>query len=156
MRRLLATLALAAVGLVACGGDDNPTLAGGDTATTAPARGAAGGSASGGAQPKEFCNAHAKNEALGELSGTMSDPRAMRAALVEAEANLDKAVETAPSEIRADMKVFADAYRPFIRAMIKADLDFSKIDMSSMSALQDPKTTVAIERIAAYYNRVCR
>lgn len=148
MRKLLAVLAAAVLALTACGGDSEPSATSNGSGTEAEGKAAAGGST-------EFCSAHSKNEALGDLAEQMSNPSAVRAALVEAEANLDAAVEAAPAEIKAEMKTFADAYRPFIREMVKADLDPSKVDVSVFTALQDPKVTTALQRIGDYYSRVC-
>jgi hypothetical protein len=134
MRKLIATLGLAVLLLGACGGgnDNKSTNANASSDTTEAA-------ASGGANFTDFCGAKA---AFGAgASATAPDPNAMK----NAAANLDKAVQYAPSEIKGDVKIVADAFRPFLQVMASVNYDFTKL-------MSDPSKQQQIQALSAKFN----
>jgi hypothetical protein len=160
MPRLLTVLVAGALLLVGCGGGSEDaatttpttTTAGGGATTTAPA-GTAPTTTAGatGTRPAEFCASN-----IDDFEGfNPADQNSLRQLFVEAERNLDRAAAAAPAEIRPDVQVMVDAYRPFVRALIAADFDFSRVDQSAFAPLTSPQVQASAERVGAYYERVC-
>lgn len=138
MRRLLAILLIAAGALSACGGSSSPNQPAGPLPASVPT---------------EFCDAQRSNRALENVP---SDPGQLRMLLSDAERNLDRSLASAPPDIRPDVELFVGAYRPFIRAVLAANLDFTKVSPALLGAIGDSRVLDAIARITAYSERVCK
>ncbi|MEY2476966.1 MAG: hypothetical protein QOG87_2281, partial [Actinomycetota bacterium] len=119
MRKLVVLLFAVMFGVAACGsdgGDENASETGSTETTDAP-------SDSGDKDGKAFCGLEAKYSGLDSSFAPGTDAATLRNSLETAKDALDEAVEVAPSEIKADVKVIADAYGPFIEAFAKANFD---------------------------------
>jgi hypothetical protein len=154
MRKLVVLLlaSLFVIGLAACGGggDDKVSTASDSdsTATTKASSGDGGGGA--------YCGLAAKYSGLQNFNPS-GDAASIRATLENAKAALDESVRVAPSEIKADVRVIADAFGPFIEALAKANYDFTKLNPQdpAFAKIQDPQVTAASQRITAWAKAHC-
>jgi hypothetical protein len=141
-----------ALGAAACGGgDDNKSTnaSDSDSTNTTEAASSAGGTGA-------YCGLAAKYQGLEKLNPS-GDINSIRASLEAARDALDRAVDVAPTEIKADVRVIADAYRPFIAALVKVNFDFTKINPSDPGfvGIQKPEVAAAAQRIAAWSSAHC-
>ncbi|MDQ1372752.1 MAG: hypothetical protein QOJ09_90 [Actinomycetota bacterium] len=154
MRKLAMTLFVFAVTLAACGGSDNPaTNAAGSKSTTTKAGVSASASASASAK---FCGLSDKYSGLQTTSPNL-DAAALRKQMETAKTALQEAVSAAPSEIKADLRIVADAYVPFIDALAKANFDFTKVNPqdAAFAKMQDPSVAAAATRIGDWAKAHC-
>ena len=153
MRRLAVLLLIALLGLAACGSDDKTENASdSDAVTTTEAE------ASGGGDAKDFCGLESKYTGLEDSFRPGADAASVRASLETAQDALDDGVRLAPSEIKADMKIIADAFGPFIEAMAKANFDFTKVNPEdpAFANVQKPEVQAASARIDAWVDANCK
>lgn len=88
-----------------------------------------------------------------------SDPtkagEVLRDAFAKVSAALDDVIDQAPSEIQADLRLLADAFRSLKTKLEAIDYDFTKADPETFKEFSDPKFQAASDRIEKYNERVC-
>jgi len=146
------------VGLAACGGSDDKA----DTASNANTSDTKAGETTepkSGGSANAYCGLADKYEGLdGADLAPGTDPASLKKQLELAGEALKDSVALAPSEIKDDVKVFADAYGPFIEALGRANYDFTKLDLTdtaTFSKLQEPRFLEAAENIGKYVETHC-
>ena len=153
MRKLVVLLftLLFVLGLAACGGGDDKTTTASDSDSTATTKGE-DSSGDGGA----YCGLAAKYQGLQNFNPS-GDTASIRSTLENAKAALNDAVRVAPSEIKADVRIIADAFGPFIEALAKVNYDFTKLNPQdpAFAKIQDPSVTAASQRITAWGKAHC-
>jgi hypothetical protein len=152
MRKLVVLLLTALLGLAACGSDsktENASDTGDAVTTEKPDSSDGGGDA--------YCGLATKYSGLEKAFTPGGDAATLRQSLETAKDALADAVKVAPSEIKADVKVIADAYGPFIDAMAKANFDFTKINPQdpAFAEIQKPEIAAAAQRIEAWGKAHC-
>jgi hypothetical protein len=154
MRKLFVLLLTALLGLAACGSDDKTENAS-DTDAVTTTEAASGDDGGGGVDA--YCGLSAKYAGLDKAFQPGADAASLRSTLETAKDALNEAVKAAPSEIKADVKVIADAYGPFIDAMAKANFDFTKINPQdpAFADIQKPEVAAAAERISEWGTAHC-
>ena len=154
MRKLVTLLFAVLFGVAACGGSDNKTENASDTndVTTTEASGSSDGDGG-----DAYCGLAAKYSGLENSFTPGADAAQLRSALETSKDALADAVKVAPSEIKADVKLIADAYVPFIEAMAKANFDFTKLNPQdpAFANLQKPEIAAASQRIEAWSKANC-
>lgn len=162
VRFLFALLVVAALGLTACGGDDDDSASVGakakvDQAAIDAAAKAAGVSAK--------CAAGLR--AYAGIAGGASS------AFTGGAADLEKSIKAfqafakdSPTEIRADVQVVADAYGAFVQAMVDAGWNPSSGTQPTPDQMQkvgdaaqildDAKVKSAGDRVSAYFDQNCK
>ncbi len=159
MNRISAWLVALALVAAACGGGDDAgdttTTAGtssGDTSTTA----AATTSAVPVANPDdEFCRFVLEYDEAVDVQPLGFSPQEVEDWITRAVGAIDDAVRLAPDEIKADVELFAEAYRGFVDLLAEYDYNFLAIgeqaqDDPRILALEDPELELAGDRIGAY------
>jgi hypothetical protein len=154
MRKLAVLLFAFTFGVAACGGSDDGAQNASDsdaTDTTEAKKSSGDGSAS------KFCGLESKYSGLDSTLTPGTDAATIRKSLEQAKDALDEAVDVAPGEIKADVKVIADAYSPFIEALAKADFDFTKVNPQdpAFANIQKPEVAAAGERIETWTKANC-
>jgi hypothetical protein len=152
MRKLVVLLLTALLGLAACGSDDKTENASdSDAVTTTEAESSSSGDGD------AYCGLATKYSGLEKAFNPGADAANLRSSLETAKDALDDAVKVAPSEIKADVRVIADAYGPFIDAMAKANFDFTKINPQdpAFAEIQKPEVASAAQRIEAWGKAHC-
>jgi hypothetical protein len=147
VRNMVGAVLLAAVVATGCGSDGDSTAADG---------GSSGGSGA------SWCVDGAK---IGEKFDTLDlDPSAKPADLKTAFSTVAKDVKTladkAPSEIKADVKLVADAIGTLNTTLAKYDYDFVKVAadpsaIKSFEAMGDAKFEAASERVETWIQKNC-
>ena len=151
MRKLVVLLFALMFGLAACGSDDgseNASETGSSETTDAPK--SSGGSSA-------YCGLESKYSGLEDSFTPGTDAATLRTSLETAKDALAEAVKVAPSEIKADVKLIADAYSPFIEALAKANFDFTKINPQdpAFANIQKPEIAAAGQRVEAWSKANC-
>jgi hypothetical protein len=154
MRRLLITLFAAGLTLAACGGSDTKSTNASASNTTVA--GAAVADSSGGGSSK-YCGLEAKYSGLKDLNPTAGNADSIKATLETARTALKEAVAVAPTEIKADVRVLADAYDPFITALAKVNYDFTKVNFSdpAFAKLSSAEVQAAAQRVSDWAKTHC-
>jgi hypothetical protein len=154
MRKLamLVVAAVLALGAACGGGDDNADNASSDSGTKTEATGNAS------AGVGDFCSTQAKNlDALKQQQPT-ANPQSLKTLYENLGDTLDKAVDQAPSEIKADMRTVADTFKPFLEELKKVNYDFTKLNVQSptFQKLSSQEFQDASTRISEYYAKTCK
>ncbi len=164
MSRVFRLLIVMMVVLAACGGgDDEPaastTVAAsgdGSTTTTEPTTVAPTTAPAPVANPSDdFCGFAIEYAESVDFSPLSMNPGELESILRATNDAIDQAAQTAPSEIRADVQMYADAYGGFIEILDELDFNFlafndDMLDDPRLLALEDPALEEAGERISAY------
>ncbi len=163
-RRLLSLLAIGALAFSACGGDDDAatvvSTADGsaeNSATSAGTAAAAEGDSVVGDANSEYCKA-VRGEIempadFAAMAGVdFTDTEAVGEMLADAEANLSRAVDIAPEELRADFQLVLESSMSMISQLAENGGDFGSLDASDFG---NPEVVAAGERVEAYNLDVC-
>ncbi len=165
--RTIAAGALAlSVVLAACGDDDdsksnNSSTPSSGTSSGAPASGGGGGG--GGASVAAFCGEWVKasaDAAKATSGGIGANPNDLKATVEQTNAFFKTAADRAPSEIRADMQVFAQVWTTLASALQKANYDFTKLAtdpdaQKTLQSLSDARLMQASKNIEAWAQKHC-
>ena len=163
MRTSLRLIVVLMLVLAACGGDDDASDDGdtGDDgatvettttttmATTTTTSGSSGGS---GDDWCEFASDNIANVSLNPVQQTTSQ---LQATIEQVAADIDNAADNAPSEIRSDVQLFADAYNGLLEFFAEYDFNFLSIpqedlDDPRLNRLDDDDLEQAGDNIEAY------
>jgi len=130
---------------VAAEGATLTTMAGATTASTFTGKGSA-----------EFCGlAKTYQDRITGLATRLSDPTQLKPFLDELSKAVKQAVDVAPAEIKADVKVLADAATSYVDAFAKAGYDYTKLSPDAPQKLATPEVQAAAARLSAYSKNVC-
>jgi hypothetical protein len=148
---------LGVLALGACGSssknastDKSTTTVAAENVTTTVAAGASAGAS------LKYCDYSKAAQAASAASGaSMAD---LKTNLEKLRANLDVYASSAPSEIKADVKVYVDDFlKPFMTEMQRVNYDFTKANLSVLQSLAtNTKLQAAGQRISAYYAAHCK
>lgn len=149
VRTMVGAAVLAAVFAAGCGDD------GGSAESSS-------GGASGGGSATSWC---VQGETIGDSFDALDlDPSATandtKAVFTKATNDLKKLADSAPSEIKADVKVFADALGEMNKTLAKYDYDFIKLAadpkaVESLEGFGDKKLEDASARVEAWIQKNC-
>jgi hypothetical protein len=152
LRALFALLALASLGLVACGGDDD------DRGADASSGDQASGSSDASDDIDEECIEDLVGKGFTEALTNTSDVDDLSQAF-------DEFADGAPNEIKQDVRTIADAFDDYLAALDDAGVDpkdpksFADADPEKLEkigeALDDDEFTKASERVSAYFEEHC-
>ena len=160
MRKLLLVLMLAIVTFAGCGGDDGGDGTGGDTASGTSEEGTGGGDDTdfSGKGSGDFCDLAKQYEEDFADTGEAETAADVEKEYKELTAAIDKLVDEAPDEIKADAEVVNDAFQKFNSVLAKYDYDFSKIPPEEADDLQldSPEIESASNRVESYFEKVCK
>jgi hypothetical protein len=161
------TIVLAGVLLAGCGSSNSSAASGPSAASTAPsATSSATAPASFptaaavklGHSDSSFCEkARAEeSESDSDVTAFASDsPADLEKAETKALAQLPAFVDAAPAQIKGAAKTLAAADQTLFAALKAANFDFTKINPSSIAAVETPAFTQASEQIATYLSSTC-
>jgi hypothetical protein len=179
--RLVAGGALVALLLAGCGSDNSPSVSAnspgaattearsdGSSATTGGDSSSSGSTTTPsftGDKNSEFCKV-AKDLASGDVAESLSgDNPDLKTGLQKANDALDKAKNSAPSEIKQDVATLADQLKKYSDLLAQYDYDISKLTAAAQKdpkvlqqatdVLGNPNLEVANSRIVAYSEQVC-
>ena len=162
MRRAMLPIALAIVIFSACRGGSSTkatvsanksatTTAGGTTATASGDTATTKAPSFSGSSNSNYCDTARRIEATAKANPSTD--------LKSSYQQLDKVaaqfIAIAPSAIKADAQTLIDGLKKLEKALAAANYDFTKVDPSTLAALQDPNFAAAAERISAYDKQVC-
>lgn len=171
-RFVLATL-LPLAALAACGGDDSSTASASSSTTAAAAKeGATSSSANLGSGGGPFCDKaraslkdvlSANNPVVTQLLAGLADPTKAAAGKTQAREYFEKLrkdnealVKEAPDEIKETMRTALDGTQAIFQALDDVDYDFSKLDVTKLTALTtDPKFSEASKKLQTYFKDKC-
>ncbi len=154
MRRMWLLVAIGVAAAVVGGCSDGrkeqaaPTGLSPVTSTTEPTFTGAGGG--------PFC------AEVGALEGRLSellastDPDAARNLFTSAQKAVSSLADTAPAEIRGDMRVLVGVYRQLLDGLGRADFDMAKLGPDVAGRLDSPEARTAADRLDAYKRKVCQ
>jgi hypothetical protein len=155
-RLLMSVLMLAVVGLSsACGADQS-------SGTASPSQPAStAGSPTGSADTQGFCGVVQQQRAVlqgTELAGLLAggNTDAWKAYLDKMTSMNQQLVDTAPAEIKADVKILQDTTVALKAKMEAVNYDVSKVGTAQlMQVLQTPERKAAVAAIVAYVKTNC-
>jgi hypothetical protein len=155
MRKLSIMLFVLAVTAAACGGGSDTKTNASGTNTTGTLK--ANASASASVSANDYCGLQGKYAGLRNFTPT-ADRNTIKAQLEAVKAARDEAVAKAPAEIKADVRVLADAYDPFIAVMANANYDISKINFTdpALTKIATPEVQTAAQHLAAWAQTHCK
>jgi hypothetical protein len=173
---LLAGGALVALLLAGCGSDNSPSVSANSSgaATTAASSTTIGGDTGGGStttpsftgdKNSDFCKV-AQDLASGDVAESLSgDNPDLKTGLQKANEALDKAKNSAPSEIKQDVATVADQLKQYSDLLAQYDYDINKLTAAAQKdpkvlqqatdVLGNPNLDAANSRIVAYSEQVC-
>ncbi|MDH3189742.1 MAG: hypothetical protein OEM39_03775 [Acidimicrobiia bacterium] len=154
MKKSYLGVGLLVIVLAACGGGDGDdtttTQAGGvdETTTTTPTSGGAG---AGG----DFCDFLVDYAENADFSPVGISPTQIEQTLMGSLDAINQGLELAPSEIKADVALFADAYAGFVDFLGEYEYNFLSIpedafDDPRLAALEDPELEAAGQQIEEF------
>lgn len=160
MKRTAVVLSVLALVAGACGGGDEETSATSSpttaeptvqTTTTVPAAEPADDESSSGTS-SEFCGFIVEVDEEFALDVGATDAESLRALIEETQRAFDRAEDLAPSEIRGDIAVIAEAYDGFASLLAEYDYDV----MTAFLAAEDDPRLLALEadELAAASSRI--
>ena len=150
MRKLLGVVLVAAALFTACGGgNDNKSASDTSAGSVTTAAASSGGGA---ANFSDFCGARGGITAPNPAQSSND----LKTNMDQAAAQLEKAKQYAPSEIKADVSTVAAAYNKFYDAMKKANYDFSKVNPAELQSINTPEVQAAGQRITAWADAHCK
>lgn len=160
MRRLALSLAMTAVlGLTACSGGSSGKSPAASAPTTAPAGSASStvDTAFTGQGSTQFCTLlRALNDNTDRVAPSLTDPNALRQALLNVQIGIRQASSLAPAEIRPDIDLLSGVYADVVAALEQVNFDFTKISPAALSRLSAPEMQTAATRVQAYSANVCK
>jgi hypothetical protein len=165
---LVAGGALVALLLAGCGSDNSPSVSAnssGAATTTASSSGSTTTPSFKGDKNSDFCKV-AKDLASGDVAESLSgDNPDLKTGLQKANEALDKAKNSAPSEIKQDVTTVADQLKKYSDLLAQYDYDISKLTAAAQKdpkvlqqatdVLGNPNLEAANSRIVAYSEQVC-
>lgn len=161
MKRVVVVLSVLVLVAAACGGgDDEPAATPAPTATEPTAEAApttraeepSGDADAGAGSSSEFCGFITEVDDELNLDVGATDAESLRALVEQTQDALDRAEGLAPSEIRGDVAVIADAYDGFASLLDEYDYDV----MTAFLAAEDDPRLLALEaeELAAASSRI--
>lgn len=141
--------------LTACGGGSNGKSSG----TSAPAAGASStvDTAFTGQGSTQFCTLlRTLNDNTDQVAPSMTDPNALRQALLKVQTGVRQASSLAPDEIKPDIVLLSSVYTETVAALEQVNFDFTKISPVTLSRLSSPEMQAVATRLQAYSANVCK
>ena len=157
-------LALAAAGalLAACGSSSKSASTGttkSTSASTTPSASAStkSGSVSTNLGGGSFCDKarKAESDASSAASKVTDGPDAFKQLEENAQAELSKLVDAAPSQIKGPVTTLVNAENQFFNALKAANFDVTKVSTSVTSSFNSPQVMQAIDQIDSYLVSKC-
>jgi hypothetical protein len=157
-------VALAAAGaLLAACGSSSKAASTGTTASTAPSAAASskdsGSSGSGSTNlgGGSFCDKarKAETDAASAASKLSDGPDAFKQLEENAQAELSKLEDEAPSQIKGPVTTLVNAEDQFFNALKAANFDVTKVSTTATSSFEAPQVTQAIQQIDSYLVTTC-
>jgi hypothetical protein len=156
MRRLLIPLILAALPLAACGGGSSTAK----TASAAATKSTVSTASPASTKPPNFsgnsgsnwCDLDRSLQNSTQFQNAMKDPHTWARQL---DSIASSAQSKAPRAIKSDVQTVVSALRVLEKALSDANYDFTKLNPTTMSGLNNPNLAAAADRITAYDKQVC-
>jgi hypothetical protein len=101
-----------------------------------------------------FCQLIAASANNAAISGTSAE--SIKNRIHEVRALEQQALDTSPDSLKSDVHVLFNASNQIYDALAKANYDYSKIDATTISALQEPDVKQAETRLTDYITNVCK
>ena len=162
LHRVRIGLALAAAGalLAACGSSSKAASTGTGTTSTAPSSAASSKSGSGSVPNLgggSFCDKarKAQTDAASAATKATNGPDAFKQLEENAQAELSKLVDAAPSQIKGPVTTLVNAENQFFNALKAANFDVTKVSASVTSSFNSPQVMQAIDQIDSYLVSKC-
>lgn len=108
-----------------------------------------------GAGSAEFCNLSKSFSTGFSRIGPNASTAQLKANLDEATKAIHQAVDVAPAEIKADVKVIADGFTSVAGVIANANYDLTKVPPDALATFQSPDFSNAAARLQAYLSNVC-
>ena len=158
MKKLLMTLALAALLFSGCGGSDDGDGGSVDTAAEGSADEAKTDTNFSGKGAGDFCDLAKKYEKDFEDTGSADSAEEIEKEFNELTGAIDTLADEAPGEIEGDTKKIAEAFGEYNDLLKKYDYDFSKIPEaeSKSISIENPDVQAASKRVESYFEKVCK
>jgi hypothetical protein len=164
--RVRAVLVLAAAGtvLAACGSSSKGASTGAPagTVSTAPSTSSSSSKSSGSTGSTNlgggsFCDKarKAQTDVASAATKLTQTPDQLKAFEENAQAELSKLADEAPSEIKGAVSTIADTENKLLDTLKAANFDFKKIDTSSLSSFDTPQFTQAVQQVDTYLVTKC-
>ena len=160
MCRTLAACGLALLVLAGCSDGDDKDAAPAPTTTVA-----AGGPSTTlrtvdtnftGQGSAEFCTlARTYNDRFTQI-GANATPAQLRTVAREGQTAINQAVNAAPSEIKGDVQVIANAFGGLLTDLETVNYDVTKVTPATFAKLQAPEFATSSQRFQAYMRNVCK
>jgi len=155
----VAVSCVAVVSLAACGSSSKNASTSKETSTTASATASASANAnvSAAADLLKYCDYSKAAQAFSiKNPSSLTNPTALKDQLNNLKANADAYVNVAPSEIKGDVSIYInDFLKPLITALDQANYDFTKLNPTAFSSLENGKVQTALTNIGNYYASHC-
>jgi hypothetical protein len=146
--------------LAACSGSNGKKLATPSSSTTPVATGPTTtirpvDTSFTGQNSAQFCAlAKTYNDRFGNV-GTASTPAQLRTVTQDGRTAINQAAAAAPSEIKPDVQVLADAFGTLFTELDKVNFDPTKVSAAAFAPLQTPQFQTSTVRFQAYLKSVC-
>lgn len=156
-RKLIVACALLAIGAAACGSSSKtastPTSNGSSGVTTTNGASSNGGGGGGGSA---FCDKVKSDAAAFSSAGftgkSASDLKSIYSGL---DAKLEQMKSDVPSAIKGDFDTYITFIKKIQTALANANYDYTKLAVSDLTSLADPKLGTAAQHISQYFTQNC-
>jgi len=153
----VAVSCLAVLSLAACGSSSKKASTSKETGTTASASASANANVAAASDLLKYCDYSKAAQAFSPSNpASLSNPNSLKDQLSNLKTNADAYVNVAPSEIKADVRVYIDDFlKPLITEFERAHYDFTKLDASAFASINSAKVQTALKNIGTYYSSHC-
>lgn len=159
MKKLVAITVscVAVVSLAACGSSSKKASTSKETTSTVGASASANANVAAAADLLKYCDYSKAAQAFSVNNpSSLTNPNSLKDQLSNLKTNADAYVNVAPSEIKADVRVYIDDFlKPIISEFEKANYDFTKLNASAFASINSAQVQTALKNIANYYASHC-
>ena len=148
---------VAVVSMAACGSSSKKASTSKETTSTVGASASANANVAAAADLLKYCDYSKAAQAFSVNNpSSLTNPNSLKDQLNNLKTNADAYVNVAPSEIKADVRVYIDDFlKPVITAFENANYDFTKLNASAFTSLNSAKVQASLKNIADYYSAHC-
>jgi hypothetical protein len=159
MKRFAAVVVscVAIVSLAACGSSSKNASTSKETTSTVGASASANANVAAAADLLKYCDYSKAAQAFSVSNpSSLTNPTSLKDQLNNLKANADAYVNVAPSDIKADVRVYIDNFlKPVISAFEQANYDFTKLNASAFTSLNSAQVQTSLKNITNYYSSHC-
>jgi hypothetical protein len=159
-RKLIVVCAIAAIGMAACSSSSKSastaTNPSGASTTIGSSGNGSGSNSGGGSGGGDFCNkVKSDAQAFSNSGFTGKTAQDLKSEYDGLDAKLEQMKSDVPDAIKSDFDTYITFIKKIQTALAKANYDYTKLAVSDLTGLADPKLASAGEHIGLYLSQHC-